>query len=170
MEIVISVAMSVNRAIGRDNTLPWALMADMAEFRKADLGRFKKMTTGYPCIMGRKTWESLPKRPLPNRPNIVVSRSAVDVPGATVLRSLPEAVRHCEGHEKIFVCGGASIYQEALALADKIELTLIRRQFEGDVFFPEIDPALWIKTDGTDFDGFSFICYTRVLSQSKETR
>jgi len=162
METTIIVAMSENRVIGRDNALPWAAMADMAEFRKADLGRFKKMTVGHPCIMGRKTWESLPRRPLPERPNIVVSRSMEAAPGATVLRSLPEAIRHCEGQEKVFVCGGASIYQEALALADRIELTLIRRRFDGDVFFPEIDPALWRETGAADFDGFSFISYSRV--------
>jgi len=167
MEIIISVAMSENRVIGKDNTLPWALMADMADFRKADLGRFKKMTTGWPCIMGRKTWESLPKRPLPDRPNIVISQSLPDTPGATVLSSLQEAIRYCKEYQKVFVCGGASIYQEALAIADKLELTLIHQRFEGDVFFPEVDPALWEKTSATDFDGFSFISYSRVSTTAQ---
>ena len=166
METVIIVAMAENRVIGRDNALPWAAMPDMAGFRKADLGRFREMTTGFPCVMGRKTWDSLPKRPLPNRPNIVISRSLAGIPDAAVFRSLPEAIRHCEDHHKdrgkIFVCGGAAIYQEALAIADRIELTLIRREFEGDVFFPAIDPALWEKTGATDFDGFSFIGYSRI--------
>jgi len=168
MEIIIIVAMSQNRVIGKDNALPWALAADMADFRKADLGRFREMTMGFPCIMGRRTWESLPerKRPLPGRPNIVVSRSLADIPGATVLGSLGEAIRHCEGegHGKAFVCGGASIYREALAIADKIKLTLIHREFDGDVFFPEIDPGLWKKASITDLDGFSFIGYSRVSS------
>jgi len=166
MEIIIIVAMSRNRVIGRDNTLPWASAADMAGFRKADLGRFRELTMGSPCIMGRRTWESLPerKRPLPGRPNIVVSRSPADIPGATVLGSLEEAIRHCkdEGHGKAFVCGGASVYREALAVADKIMLTLIHREFDGDVFFPEIDPGMWKKTDVTDLDGFSFIGYSKV--------
>ena len=164
MEIIIIVAMSRNRVIGRDNALPWASAADMAGFRKADLGRFKEMTLGFPCVMGRRTWESLPRRPLPGRPNIVVSRSPSDIRGATVLGSLPEAIRHCEnqGHGKVFVCGGAAVYGEALAVADRIELTLVHREFDGDVFFPEIDPGLWKKTDATDFDGFSFIGYSRV--------
>jgi len=166
MEIIIIVAMSENRVIGRKNALPWVSMADMTGFRKADLGRFREMTTGFPCIMGRKTWESLPKRPLPDRPNIVISQSLANILGATVLRSLPKAIRHCECNHKecgkIFVCGGASIYQEALAVADRIELTLIHREFEGDVFFPRIDPSLWEKAGATDFDGFSFISYSKI--------
>ena len=164
MEIIISVAMARNRVIGRDNALPWASAADMADFRKADLGRFREMTTGFPCVMGRRTWDSLPRRPLPGRPNIVISRSLADIRGATVLGSLPEAIRHCGdgGHGKVFVCGGAALYREALAVADRIELTLIHREFDGDVFFPEIDPGLWQKTGATDLDGFSFIGYSRV--------
>jgi len=122
------------------------------------------MTMGSPCIMGRRTWESLPKRPLPGRPNIVISRSMPDAPGATVLGSLPQSIRHCEGegYGKAFICGGASIYQEALTIADKIELTLIHRQFDGDVLFPEIDPTLWEETGSTYFDDFSFIGYSRI--------
>ena len=170
METIIVVAMAQNRVIGRDNALPWASAADMAHFRKADLGRFRKMTTGFPCVMGRRTWESLPKRPLPDRPNIVVSRSAAEIPGATVLGSLAQAIRHCDGYEKVFVCGGASIYREALAVADRIELTLIRREFEGDVFFPGIDSAVWEKTGASDFDGFSFISYSRVSTTEGDAK
>jgi dihydrofolate reductase len=78
-----------------------------------------------------------------------------------VLSSLREAVQHCAGHEKIFICGGAAIYREALALVDKIELTVIHRQCGGDDFFPEIDSAQWTKTGAVDFDEFSFISYSR---------
>ena len=156
MDIIIIAAMAENRVIGKNNTLPWSLKADMAHF--------KELTEGWPCIMGRKTWESLPKRPLPKRPNIIVSQSlaAETAQGATVCSSLQEAVQHCAHYQKIFICGGASIYREALALANKIELTVIHQQYEGDVFFPEIDPVRWIKTSVTDFDGFSFISYSRV--------
>ncbi|MDR0291154.1 MAG: dihydrofolate reductase, partial [Treponema sp.] len=111
MEIIIIAAMSENSVIGKDNALPCSLKADMAHL--------KELTMGYPCIMGRKTWESLPKRPLPGRLNIVISQSlaatavAAAVPGAVVLPSLQEAVQHCAGHEKIFICGGAAIYREA---------------------------------------------------------
>ena len=155
MEVIIIAAMAENRVIGKDNALPWSLKEDMAHF--------KELTTGCPCVMGRKTWESLPKRPLPGRLNIVVSRSltAGDAPGAIVLSSLQDAIQHCAEHEKIFICGGASIYRESLALADKIELTVIHRQYEGDAFFPEIDGAQWTKTHAIDFDDYSFISYSR---------
>jgi len=155
MDIVIIAAMSENNVIGINNALPWSL--------KADMERFKKLTLGWPCIMGRKTWESLPKRPLPGRPNIVISRSLTpaSAPEASVFPSLQEAVQHCTGYEKIFICGGATVYAEALLLANRIELTLIHRQCEGDAFFPEIDPSGWQITNTEDFDGFSFISYSK---------
>jgi len=155
MEIIIIAAMAENRVIGKNNTLPWSLKADMAHF--------KELTTGWPCVMGRKTWESLPKRPLPGRPNIIVSRSlpAEAAPQAAVFSSLREAVQHCADYQKIFICGGASIYREALPLAHKIELTVIHQQYEGDAFFPEIDPAQWAKTGAVDCDGFSFVSYEK---------
>jgi dihydrofolate reductase len=160
MDIVIIAVMSENRVIGKNNALPWSL--------KADMERFKKLTLGWPCVMGRKTWESLPKRPLPGRPNIVISQSLSGasrsdaMTGAAVFPSLQEAVQHCAQYEKVFICGGASVYAEALSLANRIELTVIRRQYEGDVFFPEIDKALWEITHAEDFDGFSFISYSRI--------
>jgi len=161
MKIIIIAAMTENGVIGKDNALPWSLKADMAHF--------KELTMGCPCIMGRKTWESLPKRPLPGRLNIVISRSlaARDAPGATVLPSLQEAVRHCaRWHKKIFICGGASIYRESLSLAHKIELTVIHRQYEGDAFFPKIDAARWRKTRAIDFDELSFISYSKKHEKS----
>jgi dihydrofolate reductase len=155
MKIIIIAAMAENRVIGRNNTLPWSLKADMA--------RFRELTLSWPCIMGRKTWESLPKRPLPGRPNIIVSRTlaAADTPEAAILPSLQEAIQHCEHYQKIFICGGASIYREALPLAHTIELTVIHTQYEGDTFFPEIDPAIWMQAARTDFDDYSFISYNR---------
>jgi len=163
METIIIVAMAENGVIGKDNALPWETAEDMAAFRKTDLGRFKEMTAGFPCVMGRRTWESLPRRPLPGRPNIVVSRSLADIPGATVASSLAEAIRHCEdrGHEKAFVCGGASIYREALDIAHRIELTVLSRSFEGDTVFLGIDPTIWEEAGRDDRDGFSFVSYRR---------
>jgi dihydrofolate reductase len=154
MDIVIIAAMSENRVIGRNNALPWSL--------KADMERFKKLTLGWPCIMGRKTWESLPKRPLPGRPNIVISQSLNAVTGAKVFPSLQEAIGYCADYEKIFICGGASVYAEALGLANRLELTMIHRQYEGDALFPEIDSAKWEITNTEDFDGFSFLSYSRI--------
>jgi dihydrofolate reductase len=161
MNIIIIAAMSENRVIGVNNALPWPLK-DV----KADMERFKKLTLGWPCVMGRKTWESLPSRPLPGRPNIVISSSLSAVTGAVVFPSLQNAIGHCAQYEKVFICGGASIYREALSLADRIELTVIHRQYDGDVFFPEIDHALWEITNTEDFDGFSFISYSRVGGMS----
>jgi len=153
MDLIIIAAMAENRVIGRNNALPWSL--------KADMEHFKKLTLGWPCIMGRKTWESLPKRPLPGRPNIVISQSLSSVAGAKVFSSLKDAIDHCAEHEKIFICGGASVYAEAMPLANRIELTLIRRQYEGDIFFPEIDQTQWKITNTEDFDGFSFLSYSK---------
>ena len=156
-EIIIIAAMSANRVIGKDNALPWSLKEDMAHFRE--------LTRGWPCVMGRRTWESLPRRPLPGRLNIVISGSMPDSgterDAATIFPSLPAALEHCAAYQKIFICGGASIYRQALPLANKIELTVIYEQYEGDTFFPEIDPALWAKTGSKDFDNFSFISYTK---------
>jgi dihydrofolate reductase len=156
MDIIIIAAMAENRVIGKNNSLPWSL--------KADMEHFKKLTLGWPCVMGRKTWKSLPKRPLPGRPNIVISQSLspASVPGAAVFPSLQEAVQHCAGYEKVFICGGASVYAEAMPLAGRIELTLIHKQYEGDAFFPEFDPSAWKITQTEDFDGFSFISYSRI--------
>jgi dihydrofolate reductase len=173
-EIIIIAAMSENRAIGKDNILPWSIKEDMKHFRD--------LTRGWPCVMGRKTWESLPKRPLPKRLNIIVSGS-MSAGGASpmagvfegtlagagdaaetevkIFSNLPSAIAFCKDYEKIFICGGGSIYREAINLANRIELTLIRQKYEGDVFFPEIDPAIWIKTNIEDFDNFSFVSYSK---------
>jgi len=159
MDIIIIAAMSENRVIGINNALPWSL--------KADMEHFKKLTLGWPCVMGRKTWESLPKRPLPGRPNIVISRSLSDVTGAKVFPFLREAIDGCAGYEKVFICGGSSVYAEALGLANRIELTVMHRQYEGDAFFPEIDTAQWKITQTEDFDGFSFISYSRIYTKEE---
>ena len=153
--------MAENRVIGKNNVIPWSLKEDMAHFRK--------LTNGCPCIMGRKTWESLPKKPLPGRLNIVVSKTMtagivsnnnIASENVKIFPSLPLAVEYCKGYEKIFICGGETIYRQALEFADKIELTLIHKQYEGDAFFPEIDSACWTVTNTEDFDTFSFITYT----------
>ena len=158
MEIIIIAAMAENRVIGKGGALPWSLKEDMA--------RFRELTDCWPCIMGRKTWESLPRRPLPGRLNVVISQT-IDpktMPDILVLPSLRKAIHYCEGHKKVFICGGAAIYDEAMALATKMELTVVHGQYDGDVFFPEIDPALWQKSEVKVFDGFSFISYNKISS------
>jgi dihydrofolate reductase len=153
-EIIIIAAMARNGVIGKDNRIPWSIKEDMAHFRE--------LTKGFPCIMGRKTWESLPKKPLPERANIIVSKTMTEAPqGAKVFPSLPLAIEACSANEKIFIIGGESIYKEALPLANKIELTLIHSNYEGDTFFPEIDPTYWSVTNTEDFDTYSFLTYKK---------
>jgi dihydrofolate reductase len=136
--IALVVAMAENRVIGKGGALPWRIPEDMKWFRE--------ITMGKPCIMGRKTWESLPKRPLPGRSNIVVTRArAYRADGATVVNSFDDAVSAAmrETPEEIAVLGGAQIYVEALARADRIYLTRVHAAFAGDVFFPALDPGQW---------------------------
>jgi dihydrofolate reductase len=154
-EIIIIAAIAENRVIGRNNALPWSLKEDMAHF--------KELTVGWPCIMGRKTWDSLPQKPLPGRSNIIISKSITveSLQNVKIFPSLPAAVEYCAGFEKIFICGGEAIYRQAVPLADIIELTLIHRQYDGDAFFPEIDALRWTVSNTVHFDNFSFITYTK---------
>ena len=161
-EIIIIAAMSENRVIGKNNALPWSLAEDMIHFRE--------LTFGWPCVMGRKTWESLSGRPLAGRLNIVVSSrlKEIDSPAdnkSTVIKnvsSLTAAIEYCAAYQKIFICGGETIYRAALPFASRIELTVIHQNYDGDTFFPEIDSSQWIKTSARDFDTYSFIVYSKV--------
>lgn len=128
--ISIIAAVANNRAIGLKNKLIYWL--------PNDLKRFKALTTGHTIIMGRNTFLSLPKGALPNRRNIVLSRSAKAFPGCDVYPSLEEAIAHCSSDEDIYIIGGASVYQQALAMADRLCLTEIDdTPAEADTFFPE---------------------------------
>ncbi len=128
------VAMAKNRVIGYENKMPWHLPAELAYF--------KRITTGHPIIMGRKTFESI-GRPLPNRRNIVVSRNtSFHSPGVEVANSLETALALC-AKENPFVIGGASLYAEALAITQKLYITEIDADLVGDTFFPPIDNSVW---------------------------
>ena len=132
MRINIIAAVARNRAIGFQNKLLYWL--------PNDLKRFKQLTTGHTIIMGRKTFDSLPKGALPNRRNVVLSRSTATILGCDVYTSLSEALSHCSADEDIYIIGGASVYQEALPLADRLCLTEIDdTPKEADAFFPEYD-------------------------------
>lgn len=114
----------------------------------ADLQHFKKVTTGKPIIMGRKTYESI-GRPLPNRTNIVISRSTHEIEGVEVFNSLAKAIEaHSEAVE-LMIIGGAEIFTQTMVLADRLYLTKIHHQFEADVFFPHIDEKNWRLTNTT---------------------
>ncbi len=135
MKISVMAAMAQNRVIGKNNQLPWSL--------PADLKRFKTMTMGHPCIMGRKTFESM-GRPLPKRDNLIISRQKnYTAAGAFVFHSVEEALAWCRaresqpGFEEVFLIGGAEIWNLGWSQVDRIYLTVIHRDVEGDTFFPE---------------------------------
>jgi dihydrofolate reductase len=134
----VVVAVSENGVIGRNNQLPWRL--------PSDLGHFKRLTTGHAVVMGRKTYESIGK-PLPHRRNIVVSRNAeFQAMGVEVVSSLGDALKACIGEEEVFIIGGASIYGKAFALdiVDRIYLTIVHSDFEGDTHFEVPDGKHWL--------------------------
>jgi len=144
MTISIIVAMTADRVIGRDNTLPWRL--------PADLRRFKRLTLGHHLVVGRKTWESI-GRPLPGRKMVVITRRRdYRVEGVTVVHSVDEAlaIAREDGEDELFVAGGEEIYRQTLAKADRIYLTLVHATFEGDAFFPEHDASAWTEVERED--------------------
>ena len=130
----ILVAVSPEGIIGKNNTIPWHY--------SADLKRFKRLTTGKTIIMGRKTWESLPVKPLPNRRNIVISRSSLE--NVDCFQSIDEALETCEGD--IWFIGGAGIYEEAMLKSDLIDMTLVPDNVRGEgcIYFPKIGNE-WIE-------------------------
>ena len=160
-EIIIIAAVAKNRVIGKDNTLIWNIPEDMAHF--------KTLTAGQTVVMGRKTWESLPPRfrPLPGRRNIVISRQAdYAAPGAEVTDALDQALKLASTAESIFIIGGEQIYTQAMAVADRLEITEVDLEPEGDAWFPEIGAADWDVTQkntpsSQSGTGFSFVTYRR---------
>jgi dihydrofolate reductase len=139
MKISLIAAMAQNRVIGRDNQLPWRL--------SADLQHFKALTLGKPIIMGRKTWESL-GRPLPGRTNIVITRDiGYQAEGCVVVHSVEQALEVAAGSDEVMVIGGANLYRQLLDRADRLYLTLVKADIEGDAWFPEFDPTQWRETE-----------------------
>lgn len=137
-------AVARNGIIGRDGALPWRLPEDMKHFRRTTMGK--------PVIMGRRTFESL-GRALPGRENIVVSRDPdFEARDCEVARSVAEALERCAGREETVVIGGASLYAECLPLADRLYLTRVHADFEGDTRFPDLDPNEWREVERRDFE------------------
>ena len=141
--ISIIVAVAQNGVIGDKNALLWHI--------SEDLRFFKRTTSGHPVIMGRKTHESL-GRPLPNRTNIVISRTMGEIEGCTVVRSLEEAVALFPAEEEIFIIGGAQIYALALDITDRFYLTRVGHDYEGDTSFPAWDENQWKLISREAFD------------------
>ena len=159
--ISIIVAIAQNLAIGKNNDLLWHL--------PADLKHFKQLTTGRTVIMGERTFLSLPRRPLPNRRNIVVTDKAdLQFDGCEMAHSIDEAAWLCRPDEENFVIGGGSIYRQFMPLADTLHITWVYRDFEADTFFPAIDAATWEavaqserqRDEATGLE-FAFVTYKR---------
>ena len=130
--LVIVAAVARNGTIGHDNDLVWRIPEDLAHFRR--------VTLGHPVLMGRRTWDGLPPRfrPLPGRRNLVLTRQAGwQATGAEAVHTLDEAIARCQGSEKLFVIGGAQVYGQALSRAQRLELTEIQEDFQGDAHFPD---------------------------------
>jgi dihydrofolate reductase len=159
MPISIIVAVAQNSAIGKGNQLLWHI--------SEDLKYFKRITSGHTVIMGRKTFESIGK-PLPNRRNIVVSRTLPPQDAPVVVSSLDAALALCAADEEAFVIGGGSIYREALPLAHRLYITEVHAAYEADTFFPAIDKNEWHEISRQDFPHgeqfshpFSLVVYER---------
>ena len=153
-EIIIIAAVSENNAIGKDGKIPWQI--------KEDLQRFKRLTLNHPVIMGRKTYESLPVKPLKDRINIVLTRDTNFIPkGVVVKHSLKDALHYCKDYDKVFIIGGQSVFEEGLKVADTLELTRVRGKYEGDAFFPEINFNEWVLKNTENKEGYSFLTYAR---------
>jgi dihydrofolate reductase len=157
--LTLILAVADNGVIGREGAIPWRI--------SDDLKRFKRLTIGKPVVMGRKTWDSLPKKPLPERTNIVVTRQpSWQADGAMAASSLPDALAKATQAAEVMVIGGAEIYRAALPLAQRIELTEVHRPFEGDALFA-FDREAWrevTREEHATQDGlaFSYVTLTRI--------
>ena len=158
--ISIIVAIARNGVIGDKNALLWHIKEDMRFFRTT--------TSGHAVIMGRKTFESLGSKPLPKRTNIVITRADRSFEGALTAHSLEEAIAMAKEDGEVFVIGGAQIYAEALSIADRMYITRVERDYEGDTSFPEIDFSQWelVASEryerGEEYDSpFAFLTYDR---------
>ena len=161
--ITVIAAIATNNALGKDNDLIWHL--------PADLKRFKKVTTGHYIVMGRNTFESI-GRPLPNRTTIIITRNKnYFKEGCLIANSLEQAIEMSKEEAQVFIIGGAQIYKETIAknLAQQLDITLVHKDFEADVYFPEIDAKIWkevarenFKADEKNKLDYSFISYQKI--------
>jgi len=159
--ISIIVAVSEDWGIGKDNELLWHI--------SEDLKRFKRLTSGKTVIMGKKTWESLPKRPLPGRKNIVLTDKADElIENSVTAYSIEDALGKCEKNEEIFIIGGGSVYRQFMPVADRLYITHVHKKSPADIYFPEIDLSIWevtekeeLKTDGENGIPYTYTIYER---------
>ena len=161
--ISIIVAVSEDWGIGKDNELLWHI--------SEDLKRFKRLTSGNTVIMGKRTWESLPKRPLPGRKNIVLTDDKTEtIENAVTAYSIEDSLNKCEKDEEIFVMGGGSIYRQFMPIADRLYITHVHKKAPADIFFPEIDLKVWKITEKEVFktDDEESILYTYTIYDKKK--
>ena len=160
--ISIIAAIAENNAIGKNNKLLWRLPADMR--------RFKDLTTGHAVIMGRKTFESLPKGPLPNRKNVVLTTlPEAGFVNCFACESMGAALDICEKEDEIFILGGALVYRQALRIADRMYITLVHGEFkDADTFFPVVNWDMWEEVERQEFPAdakhaypYTFLTYVR---------
>ncbi len=160
-QISIIVAIAANNAIGKDNDLLWHI--------SKDLQRFKSLTEGHTIVMGKKTYFSLPRRPLPKRTNMVITDvDGEQIDNCLMAYSIDEAIAKMEVDNENFIIGGGSIYRQFMTVADKLYITRVHKDFEGDVFFPEIDSKTWkllssekITNDAQNDFSYTFEIYKR---------
>lgn len=137
--VSILAAMARNRVIGNNNRLPWYL--------SEDLKRFKSLTMGHTIVMGRKTYDSI-GRVLPGRANVIVTNQLdLEIPGAIVVHTLADALRRCDpaSENELFIIGGAKLYEQTIELAQRIYLTEIQQDFDGDAYFPDFNREKWME-------------------------
>jgi dihydrofolate reductase len=162
--ISLIAALATNRVIGINNTLPWKL--------SDDLKYFKALTMGHHILMGRKTYESI-GRPLPGRTTVIITRSGFNAPeGCIVARSIPEAIASCKDDDEIFFVGGAEMYKQALPIVDRLYLTEVHAEIEGDAWFPEYDKSRWSEVsrdkrkDEASGLAYHFVVYDQVIPEN----
>lgn len=138
--ISIIVAIASNNAIGKDNKLLWYI--------PEDLKRFKALTLGHKIIMGKKTWFSLPKRPLPGRESIVLTDDKNErIEGASMAYSIDDVLKQMDAEQENFIIGGGSVYEQFLPLANKLYLTRVHKDYDADTFFPSINLSEWLLVE-----------------------
>jgi dihydrofolate reductase len=156
--ISIIVAIAEDNGIGYKNELLWHL--------PEDLKRFRKLTLGHTVIMGKKTWESLPKKPLSGRKNIIITDNPLErfEEGITAY-SIEDALMKCEENDEIFIIGGGSIYRQFMPIADRLIITQIHKKAPADIYFPVIDPEIWKPIDKEEYtqDDNTHIPYTYII-------
>lgn len=159
-EIIFLVAIDHNGVMGKDGKMPW--------YYPEDIKRFKSITMGYPVVMGRKTWDSLPIKPLPGRDNIVLTRNGLVDDRCLVYKDLKEVIVMFSDKEKIYVIGGAEIFKAYMDFADTLDITYINEYYNGDTYFPELDMEKWYTYNIFRVENLKFVKYKRKYTY-KET-